>query len=256
MKNIVWSPKEYAESAVIAREAGEELLSRLDWLMIKPRVILDVGCGLGEWSVHLKQRYPKAHVFALDNTMAMSEYARDQSLSSVCTDAGTLPYANASVDLIFANLILPWHHDPKALLQEWQRVMAPGGVIMLTAFGPSTLQEFSEVFDPEDLPYLIDMHHYGDMLLHLKLADPVLDVAQYTLTYKNKEKLISELRTSGMLASDMNVALMGDLPIYSATYEVIFAHAFMPALSQEFTAEKDGTVRIPLDVLRQSAKKL
>ena len=259
LKNINWSPNEYAESAVIAREAAEELLSRLDWLTIAPNVIVDMGCGLGEWSARLQARYPTAKVIALDNAMAMNEYARGQSLSTLCADAGKLPFANASVDLIFANLILPWNVDAKALLQEWRRVLAPGGVIMLTALGLSTLQECRTLFNPDDAPIFLDMHDYGDMLLELGFADPVLDVAQYTLTYRNKEKLASELYTTGMLASTINADSLAELPanedgIYQATYEVIFAHAFMPAQTNMFAPEPDGTVRIPISALRQSTK--
>ena len=87
-------------------------------------------------------------------------------------------------------------------------------------------------------------------------ADPVLDVDYYTLTYRDKNRLIAELQTSGMLSAESEI---GDLSTVTAaedgawpvTYEVIYAHAFTPAEREEVSASADGVVRVPISHLKR-----
>ncbi len=252
----MWSPVDYAEASVLAREAGEELFSRLDWMTIKPNVIVDMGCGTGEMSVQLQARYKEAKVLALDMSVLMAQQAKQRCPFSVCADASRLPLPDRVVDLIFANFLLPWCPHLTLLLQEWRRVLRPDGLLMFTALGPDTLREGRGVWQSTGLPQFVDMHDMGDLLLQEKFAGPVLDINYYTLTYQNKERLTTELYASRMVVeplSQLQVDAMvpseeGTWPI---TYEVIYAHAFVPADQEEVAASADGTVRIPLSHLRR-----
>jgi malonyl-CoA O-methyltransferase len=246
-KNIGWSPVEYAESSVLAREAGEEMFSRLEWMTLKPRVIVDLGCGTGEMSRKLQERYQDARVISLDSSEDMIEYAKQHHASRLClcADAASLPLPNQSVDLLFANLLLPFQQDISSLLRECRRVLRPHGLLMFTAFGPDTLREI----ELPVIPGFIDMHDAGDLLLQLKFADPVLDVNYYTLTYREQAKLLKELHVTGMLHEIKSANIpQKEEGKWEVTYEVIFAHAFVP----EITASEDGTVRIPVSSLRRT----
>lgn len=256
--SMTWSPLDYASAAVISREASEELFSRLDWMSITPRVVVDMGCGTGEMSSRLQARYTDAIVIALDLSERMIQHAKHQTptLSCVCGDAGALPLADQSVDLIFANQLVPWHADVKKLLHEWRRVLRPDGVVMLTALGPDTLKEWRELLHQAITPDLMDMHDIGDLMVHEKFADPVLDINHYTLTYRDQQQLFKELHASGILNSTpaqslTNTLARTDKGTWSVTYEVVFAHAFVPPQSDEVSASSDGIVRIPLSRLRQ-----
>jgi malonyl-CoA O-methyltransferase len=247
--NIKWSPVDYKEAAVAAREAGEELLSRLDWMTLKPRVIVDMGCGTGEMSARLQARYPEAAVIALDLSMEMLQYAKHESNLSICSDAGCMPLRDQSVDLVFANFLFPWHADVKHLLKEWRRILRPDGIVMFTALGPDTLKEWRGVFANENIPIFIDMHDVGDWLLQEKFVDPIVDVNHYTLRYREQAKLYHELYASGMLFSKPDIEANENA--LAVTYEIIFGHAFVPAESDEVSASEDGIVRIPLSHLRR-----
>lgn len=262
---MVWSPLEYSQAAVLAREVGEEMLSRLDWMTVKPQFIVEMGCGTGESLSRLQARYPDANVLALDLSLPMIQQA-SQSIEAgqsdaarvacICADAAALPLADQSIDLIYANLLLPWHPDVKALLQEWRRVLRPNGLIMLTLLGLDTLKEFHNALNHQDMPDLVDMHDVGDFLVAAGFSDPVLDVDRYTLLYRDQQQLVNELRASGMLAKDakidelqpVSVTEDGRLPV---TYEAIFAHAFMPENADTVSPSADGVVRIPLKQLRR-----
>jgi|SRR5579885_294871 malonyl-CoA O-methyltransferase len=266
LNRMIWSPLEYADAAVLANEVAEEMLSRLDWMTIKPKIIVDMGCGTGGLSIRLPERYPNAQVLALDFSEPMVQYAREQFIlagevpvSCVCADAGRLPLEDLSVDLIVANLLLPWHGDVKSLLREWRRVLRPEGLLLFSALGPDTLKEFHNLLNINEIPFMVDMHDLGDLLLGEGFADPVLDVNQYTVLYRDPVRLLRELHASGMLLSkpgiDVNQGMIhdaeGQLPV---TYEVVFAHAFMPEQTDAVSVSSDGIARVPLDHLRRQLK--
>ena len=146
LRNMVWSPVDYAKASVLARAVGMEMLARLDWMTLKPRVIVDLGGGTGEMSVRLQQRYQDAHVITLALSEDMLQHAKQHAstLSCVCADAVSLPLPNHSVDLLFANLLVPWQVDIESLC-EWRRVLRPDGLLMFSAFGPDTLKEWQAI---------------------------------------------------------------------------------------------------------------
>lgn len=255
LNNIVWSPLEYAQADVLAREAGDEMLSRLDWMTLKPEVIIDAGCGTGDMSAKLQARYPSAHLLPVDFSAPMIQHAKTHhpSLPYLCAEAATLPLPTHSVDLIFANFLLPWHPDIPALLREWRRVLRPQGLLMFSAFGPDTLKEWQAIEEGEVLPQLLDMHDVGDLLLQQGFADPVLDVNYYTMSYRHQEKLLAELQATGMLANadPQHAPVPADDGQFTLTYEIVFAHAFAPEATEEVSPSSDGVVRVPLSQLRE-----
>jgi trans-aconitate 2-methyltransferase len=51
-----------------------DLASRID--LDAPAAIIDLGCGLGNSTRVLRERWPAAHITGLDSSMAMIEKAR------------------------------------------------------------------------------------------------------------------------------------------------------------------------------------
>ena len=105
----------------------------------------------------------------------------------VCADAVQLPFADASVDVAFSNLLLPWC-DPDALFAELRRVLAPRGSSTLdrarTRHAAGSCAPPGRAADPHiRVGDFIDMHDVGDALVRAGFAAPVLDVERYTLRY-------------------------------------------------------------------------
>lgn len=246
------SPLKYLESAVFARELGDEMLSRLDWMTIKPEVVVEVGCGPGGMLEALHRRYPTARLIALDHSVAMVQHVKDTYAfcEAHVVDAAELQLASSSVDLLIANLVLPWHGNVVQLLREWRRVLRPNGLLMFTALGPETMAEWQTLFQR------YDMHDLGDAMMQAGFADPVLDVNHFTLTYREIETLHQELQASEMIAADQSVPddikrVDDRMEVY---FEAIIAHAFTPIQTDVQTKDEDGTVRVPLSALREKLR--
>lgn len=247
----------YDAAAVLQREVLGRLGERLDLIPIKPAVVLDAGAGTGLGAVALSRRYRRARVVALDIAEPMAARARARGrwrwwrrLHAVCADAEALPLADASVDLIFSNLMLQWLDDPARAFVEFRRVLKPGGVLLFTSFGPGTLGElrgaWAAVDDQVHVNRFIDMHDLGDALVRTGFSNPVMDVERMTVTYPDTFALMRDLKAIGArnlnagrphgLTGRRRLAAMqteyekfrrdGVLP---ASWEVVYGHAWAPA---------------------------
>ena len=94
----------------------------------------------------------------------------------------------------FSNLMLQWCNDPDRCLRECRRVLRPGGLLSFATFGPDTLVELRRAWAAVDghvhVNRFIDMHDLGDALVRAGLAEPVMDVERYTLTYADVRDLM------------------------------------------------------------------
>ncbi|MBV8802512.1 MAG: methyltransferase domain-containing protein [Gammaproteobacteria bacterium] len=248
MKSDDYNPAEYADVAVVAREAGQNMLERLDYVALKPSRILEVGSGVGFCAQLLRARYPDAVIVTLDLKEEMLKFAKQnkETSKSICADASQLPFLPHTFDLIVSNLLIPWLPDLKKLLYEWRRVLRLNGLFIFTSLGPDTLIELKENIDIR--PQLLDMHNVGDELIQAGFVDPILDVEHITLNYRQREQLLRELYITQMISSSLNEKENFSLSI---TYEIIYGHTWAPSDSTEYTANNEGVVKIPLSHLQR-----
>jgi malonyl-CoA O-methyltransferase len=254
-KNIFSAPDfsvtDYVASAVFANTVGAEMLERLSWVKLQPRVILDVGCSAGNFTQQLQALYPEAQVIGTDAAYSMVSHARGQAaLDFVCADATVLPFKNQSVDLIFANMVLPWCGEVKHVLREWRRVLRPECLLVFTALGPDTLGRWRSKLGGNIIPELVDMHDLGDALTQGKFAEPIMDVDYFTLNYRSVENFCRELEVTGMLLPVPVETLFEKQDVYAAVFEVVHGHAWRPDALADQTADAEGVVRVPLAHLR------
>lgn len=269
----------YDDNAPLQKEVAQRMLQRLDLVKLTPRRVLDIGSATGRSTRMLAQRYPRAEVCALDLSLGMLREARratpfmdkwfTRRTTFTCAEAEALPFAGGSMDLVFSNLTLQWCDEPERVLSEMRRVLAPGGLLMFSSFGPDTLKELRESFARADgfihVHAFMDMHDIGDALLRARFGNPVMDVEQFTLTYADVDKLMRELKGLGahnvsagrahgltgktrmrnMRAAYEEQRRNGVLP---ASYEVVYGHAWAP--QGEVQKTHDATVKIPLTSLR------
>jgi malonyl-CoA O-methyltransferase len=265
------SARAYDAAAVLQQRVRDELLERLDLVRLVPAVVLDLGAGTGHASLALKRRYRASQVVALDLAEGMlREAGRRQTLlrrfRRVCGQAAALPLRDASVDLVFSNLMLQWCQDPDAVFRECRRVLKPGGLLTFTTFGPDTLVELRRAWAVADerthVNRFIDMHDLGDALARAGLAEPVLDVERFTLTYAEVRDLMRDLKDIGahnanagrprgltgkgtlarMTAAYETSRMDGRLP---ATYEVVFGQAWRPVTAPRARGAA-GEVVVPI----------
>ena len=268
----------YAQHSELQREVEDRLLERLDYFEDAPRRVLDIGCGPGRGTLALRKRFSDAHIVALDLALPMLKSIRPgwlRPVTRVCANALDLPLADASVDILFSNLCIQWIADVPALLDEFRRVLRPGGYIAFSTFGPDTLHELRAAWaEADDAPHVsefADIARLGDAMMAAGFRNPVLDVDRFTLRCTDANSLMRGLKAIGATNADPQRArgltgkshyrraveayekfrADGKLP---ATYEVISAHAWAPDDSQPRRSGGEEIASFSVDQLRGSRR--
>ena len=266
----------YEQATFLHQEVGQRLLERLDWLRLKPDTVLDAGCGAGQVTALLLKKYRKAQVIAVDLAPALVAQAQRRApwlrrLPGAVAELEALPLRSASVDLIFSNLALPWSLEPERVFAEFRRVLKPGGALLFSTLGPDTLNElrtaWAEVDGYNHVNAFFDMHDLGDALLRARLAEPVMDVERLTLTYREVEGLVRDLRAVGagnvtagrargltapsrwrqLRAAYEQRRMEGVLPV---SCEVVYGHAWGPMVDPT-RSPSSGPAVFPLSRLQR-----
>lgn len=241
-------------------EVARRMAERLDIIRAKPDAVLEWWAFGGAGTVLLTQAYPAAQRCIVEPTEALQERSRQAAAapwwsarrwraqaSTVIAPDDVVP---ASVQLVWANMMLHASVDPAALMARWQRALAVDGFVMFSCLGPGTLRELRDLYRrmgwPPAMAELVDMHDLGDMLVRAGFADPVMDQEVLTLSWNSPQALLAELRSLGANASPDRFAglrtprwrhrLESELQAMAAPdgrihmqFEVAYGHAFKAA---------------------------
>ena len=274
----------YESAAALQREVEARLLESLDYLddpslgRAPPEVVLDLGTGPGRAAAAMAKRWPRARVIAMDLALPMLRGVPQASrwrlpgaprpLDRVCADARALPLAENSVDVLFSNLCLQWVQDLPAVFAGFRRVLRPGGLLLVSTFGPDTLFELREAFAEADaVPHVspfASIAQFGDALVQSGFRDPVLDRDLFVHGHRDLPELMRELRTLGATnalharrhtltgrarfataaaAYEAMRRADGALP---ATWEAIYAQAWAPKAGAPIREAGAETVSVPV----------
>jgi malonyl-CoA O-methyltransferase len=117
------------EEPIVRRLAGD----------VRDRRVLDVACGTGRHSVWLDAA--GARVTGVDASEEMLAIARSKpsNVTWLRADLGALPVADASFDLVVNALVMEHVADIAPALAEAERVLVPGGALVLSVYHPTFL---------------------------------------------------------------------------------------------------------------------
>ncbi|HZE61742.1 MAG TPA: methyltransferase domain-containing protein [Burkholderiales bacterium] len=235
----------YERASRLELEVGTRLLERLDYVRIAPRRILDAGSGPAREARSLSRRYCGAQVIALDFALPMLprrgplERWLGRGVMPLCADFRRLPLAAESVELVWCNLALQWASDPLEVFREFERVLAPDGLILFSSLGPDTLKELRTAAGAAKVHEFIDMHDLGDMLVAAGFSAPVMDMEVLVIEYAAGGGLLDDLRASGQTNArvDRRRGLSGRRTLSGAlsqfrcvplraTFEVVYGHGW------------------------------
>lgn len=262
-RSFAGAAQTYDAASAIQVEIGQRLFDNLEYIKLHPSRVIDLGAGTGYFTRQLVKQYSDAHVIGVDFALPMLAHAKKKqrwTLSGadwVCADAAQLPFADASVDIVFSNLMLQWCLPLPSYLLECRRVLNTGGFVMFSSLGPDTLielrQAWREVDDFEHVSPFMDMHDIGDAMVNTGFADPVLDRELIRLTFPTLKELFHELKAVGVTSAGVErrkgllsraqykrflqacESFKSEEGLYEITYEAIYCHAWVtdrPAPSQ------------------------
>lgn len=133
-----WSAKQYVTFEDERTRPARDLLAAIP--TADARAVVDIGCGPGNSTELLVQRFPAAKIRGLDSSADMIDAAR-QRLPQVQFDVAEInEWADAGpFDVIFANAVLQWVPNHATLLPALASKLSVGGSLAIQM--PDNLNE-------------------------------------------------------------------------------------------------------------------
>lgn len=142
----------YDQIAWIQPLVAARLATRLQG---NPSRILEVGCGTGALSIHLKKRFPEAELVFTDISLSMLELCKAK-----LNGAGVFKVMDGErpdpslghFDLITSSLAFQWFEDLPEAIRLLSKQLLPGGKIQFSTLGKENFQEWQGLLKKHDLP--------------------------------------------------------------------------------------------------------
>lgn len=145
------------------------------WLPVQapPRRIVDLGCGTGTGTFALLDRFPEAHITAVDTSATHLQRLREKACArgaegrvrtvQADLDAADWPDLGAP-DLVWASASMHHMADPGRALRQVHGLLAPGGLFAVVEL--SGFPRFLPAGAPEDRPGLEERCHEASDRFH------------------------------------------------------------------------------------------
>jgi trans-aconitate 2-methyltransferase len=136
---MTWSAVQYVKFEQERSRPVRDLLDRLPNKHVASAV--DIGCGPGNSTELLQQRFPNAVITGIDSSADMIAAARKRlpGVRFDIQDIAAWSGIDASVDLILANAVLQWVPDHAALVPALIAKLSPGGSLAVQV--PASVDE-------------------------------------------------------------------------------------------------------------------
>jgi trans-aconitate 2-methyltransferase len=231
----MWDPGLYRRFSAERARPFFDLLGQAQ--VRDPRLVADLGCGPGDLTTTLAERWPEARVVGVDSSAAMIETAlrgpRDERLSFVLADVRDW-VPDGPVDVIVSNAVLQWVPGHLGALTRWAGLLAEGGWLGIQV--PGNHDQPSH----QILKGLASSPRWRRLLDGVRLGRQAADPGEY----------LAALATAGCVADAWETTyfhvLPGDNPVvewYKGTGLRPVLDALTPALAGEFVAEYGARIR-------------
>jgi trans-aconitate 2-methyltransferase len=168
-----WSAKQYLKFEDERTRPARDLLAEVH--LTNPKRVIDLGCGPGNSTELLAERFPEAEVIGVDSSPEMLVAARKRLPRHRFIEADlSMWMPDERVDLLFSNAALHWVPDHVAVLRRLSGNLCAGGVLAVQM--PDNLNEPVHVLAGEtanDGPWASRLAHAA------KVRESVLQPSRY-----------------------------------------------------------------------------
>ncbi|MDR6987346.1 trans-aconitate 2-methyltransferase [Paenarthrobacter nitroguajacolicus] len=123
-----WDPSKYVEFGNHRDRPFHDLVARVQ--ASGPRKVVDLGCGPGNLTATLAERWPEAHIVGIDSSGEMLRTAQSlaQRFSHLGFEQGDIAdwAPDAETDVVVTNAALQWVPGHQDMLAGWLRSLKPG----------------------------------------------------------------------------------------------------------------------------------
>jgi trans-aconitate 2-methyltransferase len=241
-----WNPDQYLRFAGERTRACRDLAARI--AVLAPRTVIDLGCGPGNSTAVLRERWPGAEITGLDSSEDM--------LATACRDYPDIAWLRGDIaewaadtgpefDVVFSNAAVQWAPDHATLLP---RLFARARVLAIQV--PASTEEPAQrlmrdlAASPEwrgrFLHPIVDWHSENAAFYYDALAPHAAAVDLWETTYQHvldsPDAIVEWYRGTG-LRPFLSALAVDDRDRFLAEYR--------DAIRPHYPARKDGRVLLP-----------
>lgn len=148
----------YDETVFIQPIVAKNLMADL---VLKPKTILEIGCGTGGLSAWLLKKFPGAKLVLSDISPQMlsvcQKNIREQAVYRVI-DVENIPKDIGSFDLIVSSLALQWASNLPFVLKSLVDLLNPHGTLCFSLLGNENFKEWRSILEKNSV--LSGLHDY------------------------------------------------------------------------------------------------
>ncbi len=247
-----WNPEQYLQFKSERTQPAIDLVTRIN--IAHPLSIIDIGCGPGNSTQILVNRWPNSEVVGLDSSLTMIEKARhDYPRQKWIVESAENIDPDCKYDLIFSNATLQWIPHHEILLPKLFNCVNPGGAIavQIPRFKNMPINAAIEtvansykwikyIRGCEELFTFNDLDFYYDMLNKLATGVELWETSYFHIL-DSLESLIDFIRTTGLKP------YLDHLPSDKMRSE--FEREVLTQCKKHYKVQSNGKVLFPFDRL-------
>lgn len=230
MQDFTWDPEQYTVFADRRARPFRDLTARIR--AADPKLVVDLGCGPGNMTRTLAERWPQARVIGLDSSADMVETAQQMAaesgldnLSFDQVDAQRWQ-PDADVDVVVSNAMLQWIPDHRQLVAGWLEALRPGAWFAVQVPGNFAAPSHATIAEMSRRPEFTAALH------------GVMERESVYTTHEYLETLIASGFEADVWETTYSQPLTGNDPVY----DWVRGAALRPSLQRlEAADRRDGT---------------
>ena len=244
-----WNPSLYLKFEKERTQPVKDLISHIE--KDQPLRIIDIGCGPGNSTRELQNKWPNAHIIGLDSSPNMIEKAKKDlpDIEWIVGDAGADLSHLGKFDIVFSNAAIQWVPNHERLLNKLFSMLKEEGALAIQIPNAKDMEiniavettatdaKWKEYFNDleENIFYNVPEFYY-DVMCNLT-KEIYLWETYYYHVMKSHQEIINWYRSTGMKP------FLDKLP--NETLKKEFEDDVLNKIKKEYKVQGNGNVLFP-----------
>ena len=240
-----WNAEQYLMFKNERTQPAMDLASQI--YLERPASILDIGCGPGNSTAVLAQRYPDADILGIDNS--------EEMIAAACTNYPHLKFRQfdaekdltslgQTYDVVFSNACIQWIPDHERLIKDMMNLLKSGGVlaVQLPMIWEEPLHTELKALAATD-KWATDMH-VEEFFYHLRYEEYFDVLAESSSDFRAWETVYMHRMPSHMSILEWyrSTAMLPYLSVLPEDKKHSFEEDYLGRLKDVYTAQKNGEI--------------